>query len=163
VTEEILSRGKVDFIAMARPFVSDPEFIRKILTGKSEDVRPCVRCNTCCGRSAFFKKTRCSVNPINGHEVKFPNGVEKAKNKKKIMIVGGGAAGMQASITAVERGHEVVLYEKDDKLDGTLNHATDLEFKKDLKNFLEWIVRQTQKCGAKINLNSEVDEEVVKK
>ncbi|MEN8905143.1 MAG: FAD-dependent oxidoreductase [Clostridiales bacterium] len=161
--EEILARGKIDFIAMARPFVSDPEFMRKSLKGKSEDIRPCVRCNTCCGRSAFFKKTRCSVNPINGREVKFPNGVEEAKTKKKIMIIGGGAAGMQAAITSVERGHDVVLYEKDDKLGGTLNHATDLEFKKDLKNFLEWIVRQTLKCGAKINLNCDANEETVKK
>ncbi len=160
--EDILSRGLVDFVAMARPFVADPEFMRKAALDKSEDIRPCVRCNTCCGRSAFFKKTRCAVNPINGRETDYPNGkVPKADVKKKVMIVGGGPAGMQAAMTAVERGHEVHLYEKEGILGGTLNHATDLSFKKDLKNYLDWIVAQTKKCGANIHLNTEVTPELI--
>ncbi len=158
--EEILSRGLVDFVAMARPFVADPEFMRKAALGKSEDIRPCVRCNTCCGRSAFFKKTRCAVNPINGRETDYPGGkVTQASVKKKVMIVGGGPAGMQAALTAIERGHDVHLYEKEATLGGTLNHATDLSFKKDLKNYLDWIVAQTEKCGATLHFNTEVTAE----
>jgi len=161
--EEILSRGSVDFIAMARPFVADPEFMRKTALGKVEDVRPCVRCNTCCGRSAFFKKTRCSVNPINGRETDYPGGrVPRADVKKKVVIVGGGPAGMQAALTSIERGHEVVLFEKDNKLGGTLNHATDLEFKKDLRNYLDWIVAQTLKSTTTIKLKTEATEEAIK-
>ncbi|GAU76384.1 FAD-dependent oxidoreductase [Fusibacter sp. 3D3] len=161
--EEILARGKVDFVAMARPFVSDPEFMRKAAQGKSEDIRPCVRCNTCCGRSAFFKKTRCTVNPVNGREKYYPNGkVGKADELKKVMIVGGGPAGMQAALTALERGHEVHLFEKNDKLGGTLNHAADIVFKKDLENFREWLIAQTLKSNAKVVLNREVTPEVVR-
>lgn len=160
--EEILARGGVDFVAMARPFVADPEFMRKAALGKHEDIRPCVRCNTCCGRSAFFKKTRCAVNPINGRESEYPNGgVGKADVKKKVMIVGGGPAGMQAAMTAVARGHEVHLYEQDAQLGGTLNHATDLSFKKDLRNYLDWILAQTSKCGAVVHLNTKVTKELI--
>lgn len=162
--EEILSRGIVDFVAMARSFVADPEFMRKSVQGRQEDIRPCVRCNTCCGRSAFFKKTRCAVNPVNGRETQYPGGkIPKADVKKKVAIVGGGPAGMQAALTAAQRGHEVILYEKEDRLGGTLNHAVGLEFKKDLKNYLDWIVNQTLKCGAKIMLNTEVTAETIKK
>lgn len=158
--EEILARGLVDFVAMARPFVADPEFVRKAALGKNEDIRPCVRCNTCCGRSAFFKKTRCAVNPINGRETEYLGGrIPKADVKKKVVIVGGGPAGMQAAMTAVERGHDVTLFEKEGCLGGTLNHATDLAFKKDLRNYLDWIVAQTEKCGAKILLNTEATPE----
>ncbi len=162
--EEILSRGFVDFVAMARPFVADPEFMRKSALGKLEDVRPCVRCNTCCGRSAFFKKTRCAVNPINGRETEFLGGsIPKAKTLKKVAIVGGGPAGMQAALTAVSRGHEVTLYEKEGALGGMLRHATDLVFKQDLRNFLDWMVAQTLKCGATVKLNTEVTKDLLTK
>ena len=160
--EEILSRGLVDFVAMARPFVADPEFMRKAAKGQNAEIRPCVRCNTCCGRSAFFKKTRCAVNPINGRETDFPTGrVGRAEEAKKVVIVGGGAAGMQAAITATQRGHRVVLFEKEAVLGGTLNHATDLAFKKDLQNFLHWIVDQTLACGADIRLGTEATPEAI--
>lgn len=162
--EQILSRGMVDFVAMARPFVADPEFMRKAALGNVQDIRPCVRCNTCCGRSAFFKKCKCAVNPVNGREVNYPTGdVIKAETSKKVFIVGGGPAGMQAAMTAVTRGHDVTLIEKDSRLGGTLNHATDLEFKMDLKNYLDWIVDQTQKCGAKIQLGIEATPELIQK
>ncbi len=160
--EEILARGLVDFVAMARPFVADPEFMRKAALGKNEDIRPCVRCNTCCGRSAFFKKTRCAVNSINGRETEYLGGrIPKSDEQKKVVIVGGGPAGMQAALTAVDRGHAVTLFEMDSRLGGTLNHATDLDFKKDLRNYLDWIVAQTLKSGASIRLNTVADAQTI--
>lgn len=160
--EEILARGKVDFVALARPFVADPDCMRKAARGQKEDIRPCIRCNTCCGRSAFFKKIRCSVNPVTGRELLYRDGkAGRADESKKVMIVGGGPAGMQAALTAVERGHVVDLYEKGDILGGTLNHAVDLSFKKDLQNYREWLIAQTQKCGANLHFNTEVSPELI--
>ncbi|MCL6477314.1 MAG: FAD-dependent oxidoreductase [Peptococcaceae bacterium] len=162
--EMILRNGWADFVAFTRPFLADPEFLRKCAAGRKEDVRPCIRCHFCSTRVHSGWQLRCAVNPMTGRAVEFPRGVvEKAPVKKKVVVVGGGAAGMQAARTAVERGHEVVLYEKNGYLGGSLKPATALDIKKDLREYYEWAVRQTEKCGAKIHLNTDVTAELIKK
>lgn len=86
--------------------------MRKSAIGKTEDIRPCVRCNTCCGRSAFFKKTRCAVNPVNGRETLYPNGkIKKADVRKKVIIVGGGLTGAESAADLAMKGKDVTLLE----------------------------------------------------
>ncbi len=159
--EKILSDGHADFIALARPMIADPEMIRKAAFGKQDDIRPCIRCNYCASADS---PVRCSVNPIAGRGVEFPTeeAIAPARRKKKVLVVGGGPAGMQAALTALKRGHNVFLYEMKDHLGGMLEYASMLPFKKDMRNFLDWLIAQTRKSEIPINFNTEVTADIVK-
>jgi len=158
--ETILSNGWADMVAIARPFLADPEFIRKGARGRQEDVCPCIRCNYH-GRVTRGKGIACAVNPLCGREMQFPKGVEKAPGKKKVIVVGGGPAGMQAARTARERGHDVILYEQGERLGGNLIPASALDFKNDVRDYMNWAVRQTEKSGAKIVLSTKATPEII--
>lgn len=157
--EKILAEGWADFVALGRPFIADPDLMRKSLSGRQKEVRPCIRCNWCAGRPRHtFLPTRCSVNPIAARGVQYPteDSIPKAGRKKRIMIVGGGPAGMQAALTATKRGHEALLYEMTGHLGGMLETGSKLPFKGDLRKFLEWLVSQTVDSGATIEYGAEV-------
>ncbi len=161
--ETILANGWADFVAFARPAFADPEMLRKAAQGLRDEIRPCVRCNTCTNMTMLFKNHRCAVNPMagRGNEFNEHEGLQAALVKKKVMVVGGGPAGMQAAQTAVKRGHEVVLYEMTDCLGGVLRVGSMLPFKKDLKTYADWMVSQTEKCGARIVTGTEVTADTV--
>lgn len=155
--ETILANGWADFCAVARPALADPEMPRKYATGRKEDVRPCVRCNCCTRVASFGRNHRCAINPMAGRpEFNQHEGLPRASTRKKVMVVGGGPAGMQAAQTAIARGHEVVLYEMTPDLGGMLRIGCELPFKKDLKTYTYWMIAQTEKCGARIVKNAEV-------
>ena len=158
--EMILANGWADFVAMARPILADPELVRKSAWGHADDVIPCIRCNYH-GRVTRGKGIACAVNPLCGREMQFPNGVQPASVKKKVVVVGGGPAGMQAARTARERGHDVTLYERGDRLGGNLIAASALDFKTDVRRYMEWAIRQTEKSGARIVLNTEATAELL--
>ena len=159
--EKILADGDADFVCMFRPFMSDPNLVKKCARNHPEDVTPCIRCQYE-SRIRNGQVLGCAVNPFCGRESEFPDGhVPLSREPKKVAIIGGGAAGMQAARTAVERGHDVTLFEKSDKLGGSLIPATALEFKEDLRAYLDWAVRATVKCGCKIRLNTEATPELL--
>ncbi|MCR5845007.1 MAG: FAD-dependent oxidoreductase [bacterium] len=161
--ERILANGDADFIAMARPFVADPEMPRKFATGRKEDFRPCMRCDWCAARiTATPKTTACAANPMVMHYLELRDGkVPKAEEPKCVGVIGGGPAGMQAAITLRERGHEVVLFEKEPRLGGNMRYAAASSIKADVRAFCDYMVRQVEKSGAELRLGVEATKEMI--
>ena len=119
---EILQEGQADLIGLGRPLYADPYFPAKALSGESHRILPCVACNEACACAmARAEPTSCAINPRSGYEHRYP--LETAKIQKRILVVGGGVAGMYAAIIAAQRGHKVTLWEKSQEVGGLLNVA----------------------------------------
>lgn len=171
--ERILAEGKADCIAMARALISDPEWASKARHGKSDDIRPCIKCFNCLdekngrifggGITSFtqdvVKRYACSTNPRLGIE-HVP--VPPATEKKLVCVIGGGPAGMQAAITAAERGHRVMLFEKSAQLGGQLVFSDYVSFKKPLRDFKNYLIHRVGKLGVQVFLNTEASPELVR-
>ncbi len=162
LAEEVLEKGYADFIGIGRPALADPSWIKKIREGRPEDIIPCIRCTMgCVGTIEGFNAAiglRCSVNPL-CNTSNFRK-VEPALTKKKVCVIGGGPAGMEAARLAAVRGHEVTLYEKR-KLGGTMHEACfDHELKGDIQNLIDYYDGQMRKHGITV-LNEEADAEKV--
>ena len=160
--EEIIASGKADFVSMCRPLLADPDMPRKYAEGREDDHRPCLRCQNCA--SGSHRSITCAVNPFLGKEREFPLGkVQKATEKKRIAVVGGGPGGITAAQILCERGHDVTLYEKSDRLGGTLYYAALPSFKQDVADYLKYLQHQAYKCGAKVLLNTTATREMLEK
>ncbi len=162
MAEEILQEGRADMIAMSRGILADPQFPNKARTGRRMEITPCVRCLECLNRMMFWLPLRCAVNPVLGREQQFAN-LQPPAEKKKIMVIGGGPAGMQAAITASSLGHSVTLYEKQGRLGGALNPATVPSFKSDLKRYLDHLIYMVNQSPVQVKLFAEGSKEAVKK
>jgi len=160
--EEIVRSGKADIVAMARNLIADMDLPTKAYRGLAEDIRPCLHCNFCSTFAIRGAELRCTVNPMVGQEHTLRR-IEKADVKKKVMIAGGGPAGMTAAQTAARRGHDVVLFEAGEKLGGRLFEASAAKPKDYYRRYLDWTVRQTLRSGADVRLGVEVTPELVRK
>jgi 2,4-dienoyl-CoA reductase-like NADH-dependent reductase (Old Yellow Enzyme family)/thioredoxin reductase len=159
--EEIIASGKADIVELGRPLLADPFLPNKLREGKEKEITKCLRCMGCFGESLKTETTSCTVNPVIGNE--FNEWIAKAQPTipKKVMIIGGGPGGMKAAITAAERGHNVVLYEKSDSLGGALKFAKYVDFKYGLYEFkeaLEYLLKKSTVC---IHMNTEATTETV--
>ncbi len=160
MAEDIIAEGKADFVAMARSLIADPEWPNKARRNQEEDIRPCIGCYNCLDVMHHTHFFGCDVNPRTGREHRIGE-VEKAKNTKKVTIVGGGPAGMQAAIVAAQRGHQVTLYEKSDALGGLLKISDNNPVKYMLNKYKNYLVRQVEKHGIDIRLNTDATPEMV--
>jgi thioredoxin reductase len=157
-----IASGKTDLIAMARAFIADPEYGKKIFEGRGEDVVPCIMCNKCHGLSFTGPwYSVCSVNPKIGIESALKV-IEPPVSSQKVAVIGGGPAGMKAALTAAERGHKVTLYEKNAYLGGLLRHTDFSPFKWALKDFKDYLARQVKKAGVEVLLNTEATPDMIK-
>ncbi|MFA5585370.1 MAG: FAD-dependent oxidoreductase [Saccharofermentanales bacterium] len=145
--EEILSTGGGDFVGLGRPLWADPEWPTKAAADHPEDIRPCIRCNEGCLERTFFnyKAVTCAVNPVISREGELK--IKPADKRRKIAVVGGGPAGMEAARVAKLRGHDVTLFEEKDRLGGLLIEAAAPEFKSDLLPLIEYQITQLKKLG----------------
>ena len=159
--ENILKEGRADLVAMARGLIADPAFPWKAQRNKSDDIAPCTRCNECLGRVANFLPIRCAVNPMTGRETEF-NFFQSVQNKKKVVVVGGGPAGLEAACVAAFRGHHVTLFEKNENLGGNLAIASIPPFKRDMRRFLDYLVNRLKGLRVDIKLATEATADGIK-
>jgi NADPH-dependent 2,4-dienoyl-CoA reductase/sulfur reductase-like enzyme len=147
LAEEVLEKGSVDFLVMGRALLADPYFSTKAREGREEEIRKCIGCLRCIESFSAHIPLVCAVNPTVGRE-RDPG--PKVVKKKKVVVVGGGPAGLQAALTAAERGHEVVLLEKEREIGGQLNLASLPPEKEEINNVWRYFLTQLQKKKAKI-------------
>ena len=152
--EEIIASGKADFVSIARGVIADPDLANKAYAGTPEDVRPCIKCFKCHDGACYYDHFVCSVNPTIGIEDKLDKYILPIKGGKKICIVGGGPAGMQAAVYLADRGHSVTLFESRDHLGGQLNFADYAEFKRDLGRFKNYLITQVGKRDIDVRLST---------
>jgi 2,4-dienoyl-CoA reductase (NADPH2) len=154
IGERLLREGKVDFIAMTRRLLADPDYPKKIAERRLEDIQPCTGCDNCLG------SRRCRINGLLGTPY---NTIEKAARKKKVLVIGGGPAGMSAARVCALRGHDVTLYEKSSTLGGLLPIASIVKgtHPEDLSLIINYFSRQLSKLGVKIELGKEADLSIV--
>ena len=160
--EEAITSGDCDCIAIGRALVADPFLPKKIIEGREGEVTPCLRCSDCMSNMIAFHGVRCAVNPIIGRECDFFHPLP-VRSTKKILIAGGGPAGMQAALTAAEKGHPVVLCEERPVLGGALKFADNgAPNKLTMKRYRDSQIRKVMENPAiEVRLNTRVDEAVV--
>lgn len=163
LADKAIEAGDIDMMGMGRPLLADPDLANKFKEGNLEDIRPCISCHMAC-LSRIFQEIKnpdisCAVNPRCGREKELE--IKPAETKKKILVVGGGLGGMEAARVSALRGHEVHLYEKNDKLGGAFIAAAAPSFKDDDRKLLDWYRRQMEKTGVNVHLNSEVTKDMV--
>ena len=158
--ELLLREGRADLVAFGRQSLADPHMPEKAMNDKLEDMIPCIACLQGCVANMYKGEPICClVNPFLGHEAQ---GCPKAETSKKVMVIGGGVAGMCAAFVAAERGHDVSLYESTDKLGGNMRLAAYPPGKGDITNMIRSYIVRCEKAGVKIHMNTIVDLEMVK-
>ncbi len=158
--EKFLQETGVDCIAMGRALVADPFLPRKVMEGRPEDITPCIRCGECQSGMIRHRVMRCTVNPYIGRECEVFHPLPTYK-KKKVLIAGGGPAGMEAALRCVERGHEAILCEASDKLGALRFTDNNTDFKLPMRRYRESQIEKVMRSGAEVRLNTPVTKEIV--
>lgn len=177
--ERILADGSADLIALGRPLIADPDWANKARDNHPEDIRTCIRCDSCYSVATQGCSQGCAVNPRYERELRLRTEEEILKEKKhlaekldpscehgtvkKVVVIGGGPAGMNAAIAASDRGYHVILMEKEKELGGLLRISNNDETKIDLYHYKEYLIAQVKKRPIEVRLNREANPEEVRR
>lgn len=160
--EEIIASGKADVVEMARGLICEPDMPNKLRTGRHQESRRCLRCFECVKQDYLNGHLYCAINPESGKDYEIGN-AEPVKRHKRVLIAGGGIAGMQAALTASREGHQVILCEKTDALGGIIQCEKNVPFKKRIDEYIAQQRYLLNKEGIEIHLNTELTAENAKK
>ena len=159
LAEELIANGKADAVMVGRANLCDPEFANKAKEGRDDDIRPCIGCLRCLNGIMFGNRVSCTINP--SFELENEDTLTEAEEKKNVLVIGGGVAGMEAAYVAHKRGHHVVLCEKDEELGGLVRLAAIPIGKQDLTRVIKFMKLRLEKCGVEVRTNCEVTAEML--
>lgn len=160
VAEFLLETGKADMVSMGRALHADPELPNKAAAGAFDDIVPCLGCNCgCIGSVVQGRLATCIINPAAGKEKEMA--IVPAEHRKKVLVAGGGPAGLEAARVAALRGHEVTLYEKEEKLGGQVNLASVPPFMQEIGQLIKHLSTRVQKAGVQVELGKAVTPELI--
>ena len=157
--EQIIAGGYADVVSMNRAIIADPDFANKAMSGRADEIRKCIGCNEACwgrGYMGLPEGIGCVVNPDIGHEHEMI--LQPAERKKKVMVIGGGPAGLEAARVAAERGHEVTVHERSDHIGGQIVTAGKASMRIDFAEPVRYYTAQLQRLNVDVRLNDEVTE-----
>ena len=161
IANEIIANNLADACMIGRANLCDPEFANKSYEGRIDEIKPCIGCTRCLTGIMFGKRVACSVNP--SFELENEDNIKEAETKKKVLVIGGGVAGLEAAYVLKKRGHHVVLCEKSNKLGGQINIACVPISKQELTKVVKYLSNRLYKNNIEVRLNTEVNKELIEK
>lgn len=161
VAEKALEEGKCDLVSYTRAMFADPEIPRKMIENRYDDIRRCCGCDRCVGDGFSGRMTQCAINPTFQREGSYR--IEPARTRKRVVVAGGGVGGLEAARVCAQRGHEVLLFEKDAKLGGLIHQVSRMPhlYMRELNYPVEWLSKQMTKLGVAVTTGQAVTPELI--
>lgn len=160
IADEIIANGMADACMMGRANLCEPEFVNKVYEGRENEIRPCIGCGRCLNGIMFGKRIACTINP--SFELENEDTLTETETKKNVLVIGGGAAGMEAAYVAKKRGHHVVLCEAGEQLGGQIHIACVPPGKQEMTKVVQYLAHRLDTIGVEVRLNTPVISELLK-